>query len=224
MSKAVILLSGGLDSSTCLAIAKAQGFDCYCISFDYNQRHKAELDAAKKIANVLGACEHKIVSLSLDKLGGSALTDKNIDVPDYKGDNAIPITYVPARNTTFLAIALGYAEVINAYDIFIGVSAIDYSGYPDCRPEFITAFENLASLATKAGIQGKKFKIHTPLVDLSKAQTIKEGLKHKLDYGLTVSCYQLSEDGKACGVCDSCILRKQAFIEAGIADPTHYIK
>ncbi len=219
MKKAVILLSGGLDSTTCLAIAKASGFACYALSFDYGQRHNAELLAAKQIAQRFVVEEHKIVALNLNEFGGSALTDPALVVPEHQTTSSIPITYVPARNTIFLAIALGFAEVIEARDIFIGVSAIDYSHYPDCRPEFITAFQKMANLATKAGVEGETFSIHAPLQFLSKAETIRKGISLGVDYGLTVSCYQLKEDGKVCGSCDSCCLRKKGFFDAGIADP-----
>lgn len=221
--KAVVLVSGGLDSATSLAIARDHGFATYALSFDYGQRHSAELEAAKEVTKSLGAKQHKIIQLgALGELGGSALTDKNIEVPDYDDSEEIPVTYVPARNTVFLAIALGWAEVLEAYDIFIGVSAIDYSGYPDCRSEFIEAFEKTANLATKAGIEGNKFKIHTPLIELSKAETILIGTKLGVDYGKTVSCYQADEEGRACGTCDSCYFRKTGFQEAGLTDPTIY--
>ena len=221
--KAVILLSGGLDSATCLAMARADGYMCYALSFSYGQRHDAELIAAKTIAQQLGAIEHRIVHLDIGQFGASALTDTNIDVPDYQENGTIPVTYVPARNTVFLAIALGFAEAIGAHDIFIGVNAIDYSGYPDCRPEFIKAFQALANVATKTGVEGKPITINTPLQHLSKAEVIQEGIKLKIDYGLTVSCYQLTPNGEACGRCDSCYLRQQGFSQAGIPDPTLYI-
>jgi len=221
--RAVVLVSGGLDSATVLAIARSRGFDCFALSFDYGQRHVAELEAAGLVARSFGVLEHKIFSLGFDAFGGSALTDHSIDVPDYAGDGDIPVTYVPARNTVFLSIALGYAEVMGAYDIFIGVSHVDYSGYPDCRPEFINAFEKLANLATKAGVEGNSFNIHAPLIQLSKAETIQKGIELGVDYGLTVSCYQANEKGQACGRCDSCVLRKSGFEEAGIADPTNYL-
>lgn len=222
MKKAVVLLSGGLDSATCLALADSQGFECYPISFDYGQRHRSELEAAKKIAAHFKVRKHEIVKISLDNLGGSALTDSNIEVPDYKGSLDIPITYVPARNTVFLSIALGWAEVLEAFDIFLGVSAIDYSGYPDCRPEYIEAFQNMANLATKAGVEGKKTTIHAPLIHLNKAQTIQLGLSLGMDYAMTVSCYQADEIGAACGKCDSCVLRKKGFNENNSLDPTRY--
>ncbi len=221
MSKAVVLLSGGLDSATTLAMARAQGFDCYALSFDYGQRHAAELTAAQRIATALGASEHKVLHLNLDAIGGSALTDTAIAVPTAPSEG-IPVTYVPARNTVFLALALGWAEVLGARDLFIGVNAVDYSGYPDCRPEFIHAFEQLANLATKAGIEGTRFAVHTPLIDLTKAQIIQAGTGLDVDYGLTVSCYAADEAGRACGACDSCRLRAAGFAAAGIADPTRY--
>tara|TARA_B110000881_G_C18469915_1_gene460781 strand:+ start:22 stop:696 length:675 start_codon:yes stop_codon:yes gene_type:complete len=220
--KAVVLLSGGLDSVTVLAMAREQGYECYAMSFDYGQRHSSELKASANIARK-SAVEHKIVPLNLRLIGGSALTD-DIDVPDYEPDSdEIPVTYVPARNTVFLSVALGWAEVLDADAIFIGVNAVDYSGYPDCRPEFIEAFEVLANLATKAGVEGKKLSIKTPLIDLTKAQIIQTGLALGVDYAQTISCYQADEHGKACGVCDSCALRKQGFVDAGVEDPTIYI-
>lgn len=223
MSKpAVVLLSGGLDSATVLAIARAQGFDCHALTFDYGQRHSAELMAASTIARDLGARAFKTIHLGLDSIGGSALTDPLIAVPCQMETGRIPVTYVPARNTVFLALALGWAEVLGATDIFIGVNAVDYSGYPDCRPAFIQAFETLASLATKAGVEGASFKIHTPLIDLSKAEIIQRGLSMGVDYGKTVSCYSADENGLACGVCDACRLRVRGFSEAGVADPTRY--
>ncbi|OGT60582.1 MAG: 7-cyano-7-deazaguanine synthase QueC [Gammaproteobacteria bacterium RIFCSPHIGHO2_12_FULL_45_12] len=222
MKNAVILFSGGLDSTTCLAYAKSKGFKCHAISFNYGQRHSAELNAAKKIAAHFDA-DHHIVEIPIAQLGGSALTDTALDVPDYKGDNTIPVTYVPARNTIFLSFALGWAEVLKADDIFIGVSSVDFSGYPDCRPEYIEAFQKLAKLATKTGVEEGKITINTPLMNLSKAETVKLGLSLGVDYGMTVSCYQADSDGKACGVCDSCALRKKGFDEANLADPTPYI-
>lgn len=223
IKKAVILFSGGLDSTTCLAIAKSEGFDCYVLSFDYGQKHYAELDAAKRIVQLMGAKEYKTVSLSIGELGGSALTDTKIDVPDYQGDGKIPSTYVPARNTVFLSIALGWAEVIGAMDIFIGANDVDYSGYPDCRPEYFHAFETLANLATKAGTEGARYKVHTPLLHLKKSEIILKGLSLGVDYGMTVSCYRLDAEGRACGKCDSCTHRKKGFIDAGILDPTRYV-
>lgn len=221
MKRAVILLSGGLDSATTLAIASQQGYQCYALSFDYGQRHIAELGAAQAVARHQGVKEHRTVRLDLGALGGSALTDKAIAVPEMPTEG-IPVTYVPARNTVMLAYALAWSEVLGARDIFIGVNAVDYSGYPDCRPEFIKAFEKLANLATKAGVEQGGLKVHAPLIDLSKAEIIKQGLALGVDYGLTVSCYQASPDGKACGRCDSCRLRKTGFEQAGEKDPTRY--
>ncbi len=212
-NKAVILLSGGLDSTTTLAIAKSQSYDCYALSFDYGQRNRVELDAATKVATTLGVIEHKFIHLNLNNIGGSALTDNNIKVPTDGISDNIPITYVPARNTIFLSLALGWAEVLSAYDIFIGVNAVDYSGYPDCRPEFIKAFETMANLATKASVEGKQFKIHTPLIKLSKTEIIKTGLELGIDYSMTISCYQPNSKGEACGICDSCRLRDNGFLE-----------
>jgi len=219
--KAVVLLSGGLDSATVLAIARDQGYSCYALSLDYGQRHIAELNAARRVAETLGAVEHKVLPLSLDAIGGSALTDNSIDVPELAGEG-IPITYVPARNTIFLSLALGWAEVLGAHDIFVGVNAVDYSGYPDCRPEFIAAFEHLANLATKAGVEGEQFKMHAPLIDMSKAQIVQAGSALGVDYGQTVSCYQADEQGRACGRCESCRFRAQGFADAGLLDPTVY--
>ena len=219
--KAIILLSGGLDSITALAIAKDQGFLCYALSFDYGQKHKAELVAASRIASSYAVEEHKTINLGLSDIGGSALTDDNIAVPVTEQEG-IPVTYVPARNTIFLAFALGWAEVLNARDIFIGVNAVDYSGYPDCRPKFIKAFQQLADLATKAGVEGDNFIIHTPLIHLSKAQIITRGVELGVDYRQTVSCYCADERGRACGKCDACRLRAIGFAEASITDPTRY--
>ncbi len=219
---AVILLSGGLDSATVLALARAQGFACHCLSLDYGQRHGAELHAAEHVAQALGAVAHRVLKLDLGQLGGSALTDSSIAVPIAGVQPGIPVTYVPARNTIMLSLALAWAEVLGAQDIFVGVNAVDYSGYPDCRPEFIRAFETLANLATKAAVEGRSLKLHAPLIDLSKAQIIKHGELLGVDYGLTVSCYQADMDGRACGVCDSCRLRIQGFTDAGMADPTRY--
>jgi len=219
--KAVILLSGGLDSATVLAMATAQGYSCYALSLDYGQRHASELIAAKNVAEVGGAVEHKILPLSLDAIGGSALTDNSIDIPE-EIEQGIPVTYVPARNTIFLSLALGWAEVLGARDIFVGVNAVDYSGYPDCRPEFIASFEQLANLATKAGVEGEKFKMHAPLIDMTKAQIITAGVALSVDYGKTVSCYQADDQGRACGRCDSCRYRAQGFSDAGLHDPTQY--
>ncbi len=219
--KAVILLSGGLDSATIVAMAKAQGFACYTMSFDYGQRHRAELQAAERVARQLGVVEHKVIGLDLNGIGGSALTDPDIAVPETPGEG-IPVTYVPARNTVFLSLALGWAEVLGARHLFIGVNAVDYSGYPDCRPEFVEAFERLANLATKAGVEGDTFKIEAPLQFLSKAQIVQAGTQLGVDYGLTVSCYQANAEGEACGRCDSCRLRADGFQAAGIPDPTRY--
>ncbi|MGM0541679.1 MAG: 7-cyano-7-deazaguanine synthase QueC [Pseudomonadota bacterium] len=220
---AVILLSGGLDSATTLAMAISQGFECHTISFDYGQRTRSELYAAEKLSKQMGALSHRVMSVDMSQIGGSALTDNSIDVPIGGVDkSAIPVTYVPARNTVFLSFALALSEVVNANDIFIGVNAVDYSGYPDCRPEYIRAYEVMANLATRAGIEGHVLKIQAPLMDLTKAQIIQAGLLLGVDYSMTVSCYQANELGEACGVCDSCRLRKQGFIEAGVADPTLY--
>jgi 7-cyano-7-deazaguanine synthase len=219
--RAVILVSGGLDSMTVLAMARSQGYDCYTLSFDYGQRHRAELLAAERVSAALGDVEHKVVNLNLDSIGGSALTDTNIDVPEEETEG-IPITYVPARNTVFLSIALGWAEVLDAQDIFIGVNAVDYSGYPDCRPEYIAAYETMANLATRTGVEGNRLTIHTPLMTMSKGDIIETGLSLGVDYSMTVSCYQATDEGLACGKCDSCRLRRQGFLEAGVADPTRY--
>ncbi|WP_435607761.1 7-cyano-7-deazaguanine synthase QueC [Pseudomonas knackmussii] len=219
--KAVILLSGGLDSATVVAMAKADGYSCYTMSFDYGQRHRAELQAAERVARQLGVVEHKVIGLNLNGIGGSALTDSSIDVPEAPSEG-IPVTYVPARNTVFLSLALGWAEVLGARDIFIGVNAVDYSGYPDCRPEFVEAFERMANLATKAGVEGDGFRIQAPLQYLSKAQIIQAGLARGVDYALTVSCYQADDEGRACGKCDSCRLRAEGFAAAGVQDPTKY--
>ena len=217
--KAVVLVSGGLDSVTALAIAQDQGFDGYALSVDYGQRHRSELDAAKRVTSAAGV-PLKILPLDLRAIGGSALTD-DIEVPESE-TSGIPITYVPARNTIMLSLALAYAEVLGSDDIFIGVNAVDYSGYPDCRPEFIAAYQQMARLATKAGVEGGQMTIHTPLIDLTKAQIIKKGIELGVDYGLTVSCYQADEQGKACGVCDSCRIRREGFQSAGVSDPTKY--
>lgn len=221
MKKAVVLLSGGLDSATTVAIAKSQGYACYALSFDYGQRHSAELDAARRVAQSVGVIEHKIIRIGLGEFGGSALTDTRIAVPETPQDG-IPVTYVPARNTVFLAFALGWAEVLGSTDIFIGVNAVDYSGYPDCRPEYIEAFEHLANLATKAGVEGNRFKVHAPLIALKKVEIIRIGTDLGIDYALTVSCYSADDEGRACGLCDSCRFRKAGFAEAGAADPTIY--
>jgi len=227
--KAIILLSGGLDSTTCLAIAQAQGFDCYALSFSYGQKHSSELNAAKLIAKNSAVKCHKIIDLDLGSFGGSALTDDSIEVPELEAVNetnsettGIPVTYVPARNTVFFSVALAWAEVLEADAIFAGVNAVDYSGYPDCRPEYIDAFQRMADLATKAGIEGKGVKIKTPLIDLTKVEIIQQGHKLGVDYSQTVSCYQADENGKACGVCDSCRIRKLAFANTAVKDPTIY--
>jgi 7-cyano-7-deazaguanine synthase len=222
VKRAVILLSGGLDSATTLAIAKAQGYVCHALSFDYGQRHIAELNAARAIAQHLGAAEHRMVRLDLGALGGSALTDMTIAVPETPTEG-IPVTYVPARNTVMLAYALAWAEVLEARDIFIGVNAVDYSGYPDCRPEYLAAFEKMANLATKAGLDHGEIRVHAPLISMPKAEIIRQGAKLGVDYALTVSCYQASPDGKACGRCDSCRLRRAGFVQAGVKDPTRYL-
>ncbi|WP_419603613.1 7-cyano-7-deazaguanine synthase QueC [Thiolapillus sp.] len=219
--KVVVLLSGGLDSVTVLAIAKDSGYDCHALSFDYGQRHSAELAASRRIAEAMGVAEHKVLRLDLGSIGGSALTDMDIAVPEEEAEG-IPVTYVPARNTVFLSLALGWAEVLGAMDIFIGVNAVDYSGYPDCRLEFIQAFENMANLATKAGVEGEGFRIQAPLIAMTKAEIIRTGMARGVDYALTVSCYQADEHGCACGICDSCRLRAQGFREAGVDDPTCY--
>jgi 7-cyano-7-deazaguanine synthase len=221
-TRAVILLSGGLDSATVLAMARSQGFECYALSVEYGQRHSAELEAARRVAKAGGgAREHRVMRVDLAGIGGSALTDHSIAVPEAHS-SGIPVTYVPARNTMMLSLALGWAEVLAARDIFIGVNFVDYSGYPDCRPEFIAAFEQLASLATKAGVEGHPCRIHAPLVRLSKAEIIREGTRLGVDYGLTVSCYQADAQGRACGRCDSCRLRRAGFEAAGLPDPTAY--
>ena len=226
MSKpAVILLSGGLDSATVLAIAHAEGYECYCLSFSYGQKHSTELEYADVLAKSLGTMEHRKARIDIGAFGGSALTDDSIDVPDADTQSdEIPVTYVPARNTVFLSYALGWAEVLGATDIFIGVNAIDYSGYPDCRPEFIRAFENMANLATRAGVRGSKLTVHAPLIDLTKGQIIERGLSLGVNYANTVSCYRLNSCGEACGQCDSCTIRAEGFREAGIIDPTVYIE
>ena len=223
MKKAVILLSGGLDSATVLAMAKAQGFACYAVSFDYGQRHSAELNAAKNVAARAGVEEHRVVSIDLSQFGGSALTDSAIDVPEANTSvESIPITYVPARNTVFLSLALAWSEVLEACDIFVGVNAVDYSGYPDCRPAFINAYEHMANLATRAGVEQQRLTVHAPLIDLTKAEIVEQGTALGVDYSLTVSCYQADDTGAACGVCDSCYLRREGFANAGIPDPTRY--
>ncbi len=222
MKNAVVLLSGGLDSTTCLARAKNQDYACFALSFDYGQKHRSELDAAKNIAKDFSVIKHEIITLSIGSLGGSALTDNSINIPDYKQSSNIPSTYVPARNTVFLSIALGWAEILNAEAIFVGVTAIDYSGYPDCRPEYIAAFQKLANLATKTGLQGKSINIETPLIQLSKSEIIKLGCELGVDYSKTVSCYRANHNGEACGECDSCALRKKGFSDAGLPDVTKY--
>lgn len=219
--KAVILLSGGLDSATCLAIAKSQGFDCYCLSLDYHQRHIAELQAAQNVAASLGAKAHKTAQLDLSLFGGSALTDDKIAVPEDPSEG-IPITYVPARNTIMLSLSLAWAEVLGAQDIFIGVNALDYSGYPDCRGEYVKAFQEMANLATKSAVEGKTITVHAPLIEMTKAEIVIKGTTLGVDYGKTVSCYQADQQGRACGLCDSCRLRKEGFLKAGIQDPTAY--
>ncbi|CAC9592062.1 7-cyano-7-deazaguanine synthase (EC 6.3.4.20) [uncultured Gammaproteobacteria bacterium] len=220
--KAVILLSGGLDSTTTLAIAQSQGFECFALSFDYGQKQKSELISATLAAKIFNTTKHRVMKISLSDIGGSALTDNNIDVPDFVESDEIPITYVPARNTIFLSYALAWAEVLDCQDIFIGVNALDYSGYPDCRQEYIDAFETMANLATKQSFEGQKISIHTPLIKLNKAQIIQLGLDLGVDYKNTTSCYQANDQGEACGVCDACEYRKIGFIKAGIDDPTRY--
>ena len=224
MRKAVVLLSGGLDSATVLAIARQQGFACHALSIDYGQRHRIELEAAVRVARALGAAEQKTVRIDIAAFGGSALTDNSIAVP-VRGvqKDGIPVTYVPARNTIMLSLALAWAEVLSAQDLFFGANAVDYSGYPDCRPEYMDAFERMASLATKAAVEGRRLKLHTPIIDMSKAQIIEQGVKLGVDYGLTVSCYQPDIEARACGVCDSCRLRRVGFEAAGVADPTRYV-
>lgn len=218
---AIVLVSGGLDSATVLAIARQQGYVCRALSFDYGQRHRSELEAAREVTRELGAVEHRIMTIDFAGIGGSALTDPGIAVPDSPTEG-IPVTYVPARNTVFLALALGWAEVADAEAIFIGVNALDYSGYPDCRPEYIAAFRQMANLATKAGVEGHPVRIETPIISLNKAQIIQRGVELGVDYSLTVSCYQADDEGRACGVCDSCRLRREGFKIAGIPDPTRY--
>jgi 7-cyano-7-deazaguanine synthase len=219
--KAVVLVSGGLDSATVLALAAASGARCHALTFDYGQRHRVELDAARRVARQLGAADHRVVRLDIGWMGGSALTDARIAVPQ-ESSPGIPVTYVPARNTIFLSIALGWAEVLDARDIYIGANAVDYSGYPDCRPEFIRAFQNLANLATRAGVEGQGFQVHAPLMHMHKREIIRTGSGLGVDYALTLSCYDPDAGGRACGRCDACRLRAQGFAEAGIADPTRY--
>jgi 7-cyano-7-deazaguanine synthase len=223
MKKAVVLLSGGLDSATVLAIAKNQGYACYCLSLDYHQRHVAELKAAERVAMALGAEAHRIAQLDLSMFGGSALTDNNIDVPESPTDG-IPVTYVPARNTIMLSLALAWAEALGAQDIFIGINALDYSGYPDCRQEYVSAFQRMANLATKSAVEGKTITVHAPLIDMTKAEIIQCGHALNLDYTITVSCYQADNEGRACGLCDSCRFRKEGFVSAGLQDTTRYQK
>lgn len=222
VKNAVVLLSGGLDSATCLAIARSEGFACHCLSVDYGQRHAAELTAASRVAGALGATAHRVVHLDIGQFGGSALTDRSIAVPTGGVKPGIPVTYVPARNTIMLSLALGWAEILGAQDIFVGVNAVDYSGYPDCRPEFIRAFEHMANLATKAAIEGHALRIHAPLINLSKADIIRRGVSLGVNYGLTVSCYQADAEGRACGICDSCRLRREGFASSGHPDSTKY--
>ena len=219
--KAVILVSGGLDSTTVLSMALHQGYECYTLSFDYGQRHRSELEAAHRVSSNMGVAEHKVVKLDLGTIGGSALTDTAIDVPEHE-TAGIPVTYVPARNTVFLSIALGWAEVLGANDIFLGVNAVDYSGYPDCRPVYIEAFAAMANLATKAAVEGQRLETHAPLINMTKGEIVQAGLALGVDYSQTVSCYQASLEGLACGKCDSCRLRQQGFVEAGVKDPTRY--
>lgn len=221
MKRAVVLLSGGLDSATVLAMARQQGYECHALSVDYGQRHHAELAAAQRVARSLGAQAHRVINIDLTAFGGSALTDNNIAVPE-QASSGIPLTYVPARNTIMLSLALAWAEVLEAQDIFIGVNAVDYSGYPDCRPEYVAAFERMANLATRAAVEGKPLTLHAPLQHLSKAGIIREGVRLGVDYADTVSCYQADEQGHACGRCDSCRLRREGFAAAGVPDPTRY--
>lgn len=224
MNRAVVLVSGGLDSATTLAIARSQGVDCYALSVDYGQRHKAELEAAARVSSALGAVEHRVIRVDLGGIGGSALTDPSIEVPEAP-QSGIPVTYVPARNTVMLSLALGWAEVLGAREIHIGVNAVDYSGYPDCRPEFVEAFARVANLATRAGVEGQEwFRISAPLIHLSKAEIIRRGTQLGVDYGITVSCYQADAAGRACAHCDACRLRRDGFAAAGIADPTRYFR
>lgn len=219
--RAVILVSGGLDSATCLAIAKTEGYECYALNFDYGQRNAAEMKGAERVCQAAGVAGYKVVRIDLGEIGGSALTDSSIDVPEVPTEG-IPVTYVPARNTVFLSLALGWAEVLEATDIFIGVNAVDYSGYPDCRPQFIDAFERMANLATKQAVEGESIRIRVPLIELSKADIIEKGTSLGVDYSMTVSCYQADEKGRACGVCDSCRLRKDGFARAALPDITRY--
>jgi len=220
--RAVVLLSGGLDSTTCLAIAKSEGFVPYALSVAYGQRHDAELAAAERIARTLGAREHRVAHVDLGQFGGSALTDASLEVPTEGPQTGIPITYVPARNTVMLSLALGWAEVLGAQDIYIGVNSVDYSGYPDCRPDYIEAFERMGNLATRAGVEGNRLRIHAPLMRLSKAEIAQRGVALGIDYGITVSCYKADAEGRACGQCEACRLRREGFEAAGLADPTRY--
>jgi len=220
--KAIVLVSGGLDSATVLAMAIADGYECHTLSFDYGQRHRAELLAAEQLSTASAAVEHRVISFDLGVIGGSALTDSSIDVPE-SATEGIPVTYVPARNTIFLSFALGYAEVVDASAIFVGVNAVDYSGYPDCRPDYIAAYQIMADSATKAGVEGHGAKVHAPLIDMSKSDIVKEGVRLGVNYAMTVSCYQANAEGEACGKCDSCRLRLEGFVGAGIADPTRYV-
>lgn len=224
IKKAVVLNSGGLDSATCLAIARAEGFEICALTFNYGQRHRAEVNAALRLASYFKVAEHRIVTLPLEQWGGSALTDKNIAVPNFSDNDDIPVTYVPARNTIFLSVALSIAEAIGAYDIFTGVNALDYSGYPDCRPEYFEAFEKMATLATKTGTEGKPIRINTPLIHLHKSEIILKGLSLGVDYGQSVTCYQADDQGLACGQCDACEFRARGFKEAGVSDPTQYME
>jgi 7-cyano-7-deazaguanine synthase len=224
VKKAVVLLSGGLDSATTLAIARNDGYACHCLSIDYGQRHRAELAAAARVARALGAAEHRTLAVGLGAIGGSALTDSTIAVPDQGATGGIPVTYVPARNTIMLSMAMAYAEVAGAADVFIGANAVDYSGYPDCRPEYLRAFERMANLATRSALEGRRFTLHAPLVEMSKADIIRRGRALGVDYALTVSCYQASDSGAACGKCDACRIRRSGFESAAVADPTQYVK
>jgi 7-cyano-7-deazaguanine synthase len=221
-SRAIVLLSGGLDSATVLAMARAQGFETYALSMRYGQRHSSELDAARRVAQALGAKRHEIIDLDLRPFGGSALTDDTLDVPVDGASSGIPITYVPARNTIMLSVALGWAEAVGAHDLFFGANAVDYSGYPDCRPEFVAAYETLANIATKAGVEGQRIRVQAPIIAMSKAEIIRTGIALGVDYGMTVSCYLADAEGRACGVCDSCRLRRAGFEAAGVTDPTRY--
>jgi 7-cyano-7-deazaguanine synthase len=224
MKKAVVLLSGGLDSATTLALATREGFECHALSVNYGQRHHAELTAAQRVATMFGVRQHRVFNLDLQIFGGSALTDTSIDVPTGGAAGGIPITYVPARNTIFLSLALAWAEVVGADAIFIGANAIDYSGYPDCRPAYLQAYETMANLATRAAVEGRRLAIHAPLVRMTKAQIILAGIEAGVDFSLTVSCYQASENGGACGVCDACRIRRAGFVAAGVRDPTRYLQ